>query len=138
MYRVVFFGEPGSGKTTLSQKVAVALGVLVVEASREVIFPAAMYSSLPDTTAEFITIMMHHNEAAPTFTREKAREMFSRLCKTYASDIVAGIPGHRAHAWSRRSHDAQQALEQRFQALCMQSYLVLRRSARTLHHDASK
>ncbi len=91
MYRVVFFGEPGSGKTTLSARIAKELGLPVVEASQEVIFPVAALKTLPKEEELIAYLAGQTASANVPVSREIARRTFSALRETYGGEIIAKV-----------------------------------------------
>ncbi|MBI3633139.1 MAG: AAA family ATPase [Candidatus Vogelbacteria bacterium] len=85
---VVFFGEPGSGKTTaakvLTDKVG---GCELLEASLVLKFALSL-KQLPKTKGEFIA-RVDDGHKDDVINRDKAREIFSQLTQKYSKTIVA-------------------------------------------------
>lgn len=89
MTRIAFFGEPGSGKTTIAKRLAKKRGYLVVEAAKAVIFPLASFQQLPKEKQVFELLHNLPNKKIKNISREKARETFSNIKRTYSSDFIA-------------------------------------------------
>ncbi len=86
---VVFFGQPGSGKTTLAKLLASKIqNSKYVETSTVIKF-AMGTKSLPNTAEQFLSDFSDSGENSFTIDREKAREMFIKLTKKYSKTIIA-------------------------------------------------
>ncbi len=90
MNHVAIFGEPGSGKTTLSEEVAKKINCKLVEASKAVIFPIALnFTKLPKEEQLLRTLDKLSKKKYEKISRERALKTFSSLKKAYSSDFVA-------------------------------------------------
>ena len=89
---IVFFGEPGTGKTT----VAMALQEKIpdskfFEISEEIIKRLASVREFPDSIKELVKNLMSLPKTE--INREDARSLFVRLEKKYKGDAIAQILG---------------------------------------------
>lgn len=91
MYRIAFFGEPGTGKSSLAKAVALQLDLSIVEASEEVIYPAAALKALPSESAFIAHLVSKTGQVYAPISRDSARETSARLRDAYSPDIVAKV-----------------------------------------------
>ncbi len=90
MNRVVIFGEPGSGKTTIAQELSRRLNCKTIEAATAVIFPiAANYQKLPNEKTLLENLDQLATKKYSTVSREQARETFTKLQHQYSPDFIA-------------------------------------------------
>lgn len=90
MNRIVLFGEPGSGKTTVAKILARKLHCQIIEASQAVIFPiASHFHKLPSEEKIIKNLPLLLKKKQKKISREKAREIFLNLSKSYSPDFIA-------------------------------------------------
>ncbi len=89
MIRIALFGEPGSGKTTIAEELAKKTGYRVIEASKAVIFPLGSFQQLPQEEQALQQLPQLLQKKHNKITREKARDIFSQIKKTYSPDFIA-------------------------------------------------
>ncbi len=104
MPRIVLMGEPGSGKTTLTRELSRILKARLLEASQAVIYPMAALSSRWPTEGVALERLAHPSAKKPApLSRDEAREVFSRLRKTYSPDFIAR--GLHARCFARSENE---------------------------------
>ncbi|MBI5065184.1 7-cyano-7-deazaguanine synthase [Candidatus Woesearchaeota archaeon] len=89
MNRIVFFGELGSGKTTLAKKIANNLNCRVIEASKSVVFPiSANFRTLPKEKY-LLKKLSKISKKDASVSREIAKKTFLALKRKYSPDFIA-------------------------------------------------
>lgn len=87
---IVFFGEPGTGKTTIARALQGQLpGSILFEISEEIIKRLASVKEFPDSIKELTENFMSLPKVE--ITRENTRNLFVRLEKKYEGDAIAQI-----------------------------------------------
>lgn len=90
MNRIAFFGEPGSGKTTLAKRIAKKLNCETIEASKLILFSiAAHFRKLPEENYLLKNLAKLSKKVNEDISREMALELSSKLNKTYSSHFIA-------------------------------------------------
>ena len=89
---IVFFGEPGAGKTTIARALQGKIpDSKLFEISEEIIKRLASVKEFPDSIKELTRNFI--DLAKTEISREEARNLFVRLEKKYKGDAIAQILG---------------------------------------------